>query len=458
MVKGSSATCGLGRRFAVGAALVGTVGCSSVGGDDHDGFAAETWKVIQTMQPLATEMLANPCNKLADDDNTARLGQMLFFERQWADAITVDGLSGKKGETGKVGCVNCHDPAHYFMDTRVDPATGTRTATSSGLGAPGKRNTPVMVNLGWNTWTGWTARFDWLTMHGAGAAEASTSRLSAAHYVYRKYRDEYNLAFPATPLDPALDPAAPDAARFPMAGKPKPAPTAAMPNPPDGPWEMMDPADQKIILKFMSNLGRAWEAYPRKLVTHGSPFERYMMGDRSMLTAEAKRGLELFVNKAACSDCHTGALLSDGKAHNAAVPMASGATTPDIGRFADIPATLANPFNGAGEYSDDPEAGRQKLMTLPAQDDSLKGQFRTPQLLNIAETGPYFHTGQFKTLEEVVDHYNQGGAETGFAGVKDPKLKPLMLTAPEKTDLVAFLKSLTGDAPAEEWTKDISKP
>jgi cytochrome c peroxidase len=66
-------------------------------------------------------------------------------------------------------------------------------------------------------------------------------------------------------------------------------------------------------------------------------------------------------------------------------------------------------------------------------------------LHNVEKTGPYFHTGLFNTLQEVVQHYNKGGAETGaFYGTKDPKMRPLLLTDDEVNDIVEFLKSLTG--------------
>ena len=78
--------------------------------------------------------------------------------------------------------------------------------------------------------------------------------------------------------------------------------------------------------------------------------------------------------------------------------------------------------------------------------DELVGAFRTPTLLNIAETAPYFHTGEAKTLEEVVWHYNRGGGVPGtFAGTKSARLRPLGLTEGEISDLVAFLTSLTGE-------------
>jgi cytochrome c peroxidase len=54
------------------------------------------------------------------------------------------------------------------------------------------------------------------------------------------------------------------------------------------------------------------------------------------------------------------------------------------------------------------------------------------------------HTGIFNTLDEVVEFYNQGG---GPHSNKSPKILKLNLTESEKKDLVAFLKTLTGDLP-----------
>ena len=55
------------------------------------------------------------------------------------------------------------------------------------------------------------------------------------------------------------------------------------------------------------------------------------------------------------------------------------------------------------------------------------------------------HTGQFKTLREMVEFYNDGGHPDGFVGTKDPLIVPLNLTESEIDDLVAFLGTLTGE-------------
>ena len=65
-----------------------------------------------------------------------------------------------------------------------------------------------------------------------------------------------------------------------------------------------------------------------------------------------------------------------------------------------------------------------------------------PSLRNAAHTAPYMHDGQLATLEAVVDHYSDLNLERLHAD-GETLLKPLRLTPAEKTDLVAFLRSLS---------------
>ena len=68
------------------------------------------------------------------------------------------------------------------------------------------------------------------------------------------------------------------------------------------------------------------------------------------------------------------------------------------------------------------------------------GKFKAPSLYNIELTGPYMHDGRFKTLEEVIDHYNSGGH---VAENKNAFILPLGLNSHLKKSLLAFLKTLT---------------
>ena len=84
------------------------------------------------------------------------------------------------------------------------------------------------------------------------------------------------------------------------------------------------------------------------------------------------------------------------------------------------------------------------------QQERDKGAFKTPTLRSIIETAPYMHDGAFKTLEEVIDFLNQGGGPNSHLS---PLMKPLNLNAQEKSDLIAFLKALTGEEIPFEFPK-----
>ena len=97
------------------------------------------------------------------DEDLAKFGQMIFFDKDVAEAITVAGPSGNVGEIRKVACVNCHDTP-YFTDSHL---TSPGALANNGL-VPGlshgrnylATNTGQMVNLAWNQWTLWAGTFD----------------------------------------------------------------------------------------------------------------------------------------------------------------------------------------------------------------------------------------------------------------------------------------------------------
>ena len=75
------------------------------------------------------------------------------------------------------------------------------------------------------------------------------------------------------------------------------------------------------------------------------------------------------------------------------------------------------------------------------------GKFKTPGLRNIAVTAPYMHNGMFKTLEEVLEYYNNPGKFVNSSINIDDALKTTLgLTEKEKKDIIAFLKTLTDKA------------
>jgi cytochrome c peroxidase len=155
-----------------------------------------------------------------------------------------------------------------------------------------------------------------------------------------------------------------------------------------------------------STVARAIASFERTLVSKDSPFDRWVQGDESALSLGAKRGFQIFTGKANCVACHQGGNFTDQGFHNIGL-----AGTTDPGRYAIVPVRI------------------------------LQGAFKTPTLRDVELTGPYMHNGAYRTLEQVIDHYDRGGDDKSHV---DPNMKPLGLTAQEKEDLVEFLKSLTG--------------
>lgn len=426
---------------------IAVMGCFP-GEDKIDVFTEEEFEIIKQFGPLG-DPPPMPANKYADDPVAAAFGQRLFFEKGYAGPLVIPGTGlGNVGDAGKVSCESCHDAKNYFTDTRSRP-----NATSVAIQWQG-RNSPSMVNSAYYTWGGWGGKNDSIWSHAMTVevpVNFAGNRLQYAHLIYAKYKADYEAVFP--PLDPALDPTHPDAARFPCAGKPK-----ANMDAPDGPWELMAAADRDHVMQIVANTAKAFEAYIRRLSSKNAPIDRYVAGDHDALTPAQKRGLALFIGKAACVDCHSGPTFSDQGFHNTGVPQFVGtAAAKDTGRFQDTTFAMNNAFGVAGKYSDDVAWGTEKLAILNPTDD-LKGLFRTKSLRHVEKTGPYMHNGSLATLEDVVHFYNVGGGTSGYEGTKHAAMVPLYLTSEEEADLVAFLRALTGENVAMELQQDTAGP
>ena len=79
---------------------------------------------------------------------------------------------------------------------------------------------------------------------------------------------------------------------------------------------------------------------------------------------------------------------------------------------------------------------------LHADPGGGRGDFKTPTLREIARTAPYMHDGSLNTLDDVVEFYDQGGRPNPEL---DPEIRPLRLSPNEKAQLVAFLRTLSGE-------------
>ncbi len=198
---------------------------------------------------------------------------------------------------------------------------------------------------------------------------------------------------------------------------------------------------------MLANLGKAIEAYERKINPGPARFDRYAQAvltghlgrAKTIYDGDQVAGLRLFIGAAGCIACHNGPLLTNHAFENVGVPAAPG-LPPAPGRQNGVKLVLQNEFNGAGRYSDAPGAGSAKLDTMIVHSPSLAGQFKTPSLRNVGELAPYMQAGQFATLEQVIDFYSRA---------PDPPIgrsliKPLGLTEQQKSQLIAFLQTLQG--------------
>lgn len=180
-------------------------------------------------------------------------------------------------------------------------------------------------------------------------------------------------------------------------------------------------------------------SFERTLVSINAPIDRYLRGDLSALSTEARKGYDIFTGKGKCTECHSGATLSDEKFYALHIPE-----NPDHQKDPRITATRrfvakVYQFEDYAKLAEDP--GRY-LITKDKRDWKA---FRTPTLREVARTAPYMHNGIFATLDEVIDFFDAGGGEGNAA------IKPLNLDAAEKKYLKAFLgEALSGeDAPFE---------
>ena len=190
------------------------------------------------------------------------------------------------------------------------------------------------------------------------------------------------------------------------------------------------------------DVGRAIAAFERTLVFIDSPFRRFLNGDSTAISAEAKAGWELFNGKARCAACHqmnpSNPLGTDNRFHNVGV-SARHQNFEGLAQKA-----LAALAEGVSEKKLDELAVATDLSELGrfmvTHNRSEIGAMRTPQILNVGITGPYMHDGSMATLWDVIDHYNKGGEANPFL---DGGIEPLALTEPEIDQLVALLFTMT---------------
>lgn len=365
-------------------------------------------------------------NRYADNEQAARFGQKLFFEKRLSS-------------NGQVSCATCHQPERDFTD-------GLRV----GVGvAPVGRHTMSLIGVSYSPWLFWDGRADSLWSQALGpledASEHGGTRTQYAQLVAKYYRAEYEAVFGSTTELERIS-------ELSASGGPLGNFEELQA------WEQMSEADRDAANRVFANIGKAIDAFQRRLLPQSSRFDDFVdtlaNGDRrnadKLLSATEQHGLKLFIGAADCTHCHNGPLLSNNDFHNTSIATADEGTLAE-GRARGVHRLRNAEFNCLGDYSDADENGCMELQFLKAQGSELMSAFRTPGLRNVARTAPYMHNGRFSTLEEVVDHYNT--APPSVLGQSE--LIPLALNDQEKTQLVAFLKTLDEHPPVtpDPWRR-----
>lgn len=305
------------------------------------------------------------------------LGRQLFFDPR----LSADGT---------LSCAGCHNPQLAFTDRRP---------TAEGIGRRlGSRNTPTLLNAMFNPTLFWDGRADSLEQQalqplvdenemGNRSPEQVVKRLAS----FPEYAAQFRTVF-------------------------------------GGPVTI-------------DSLAKAIASYERTLVSANSPFDRFQEGDRSAMSEQAQRGLNLFRTKARCSVCHSVnqsfPFFTDGNYRNTGV-SANVAGFESLSKQASAATHERTAFAMLNSHGGKPELGR----FLVTQSSVDVGAFRTASLRNIELTAPYFHDGSAATLSDVIRYYMRGGNQNAM---HDWELQPINLSEAEQKDLIEFLKALTSD-------------
>ncbi len=150
------------------------------------------------------------------------------------------------------------------------------------------------------------------------------------------------------------------------------------------------------------HIAEALAAFVRTVQSGDAPWDRYESGDQRAVSADVIAGYRLFTGKAQCALCHPPPLYTDFGYHDLGVSPAG----PDVGR------------------------------AMVTRREADRGKFKTPSLRSVELTAPYFHDGSAATLAEALNHLLAQTIERS-----DP---PVILTAKERAQLLAFMRALTG--------------
>lgn len=352
---------------------------------------------------------ADPTNRFADDPVAAAFGELLFNDVSF---------SGNR----RVSCASCHEERNGFTDLKP---------LGEGVARGNRRTMPIPAAI-YSPWQFWDGRADSLWAQALGPVENPLehgfTRTEVVRLLQTRYAAWYERVFGAfpgvlsTPYPQRASPLGDESAK------------AA--------WESMSAEQRAAVDLVFANFGKAIAAFERTRAIPRSRFDEYLAAlfsgrDTAVLEAEEIAGLRLFIGKGECTQCHNGPLLTNHHFANTGVPARRGLPA-DQGRSEGIRIALADPFNCRGRFSDSGGAGCDELEFAVTDGPQLIRAYKVPSLRGVAQRAPYMHAGQFRTLERVLAHYS--AAPSAPAGTSE--IEPRNLTASERRQLIAFLRSL----------------
>jgi cytochrome c peroxidase len=371
-------------------------------------FATEfTSTEISKIQKLG-RLLPTPkdeTNKLSGNTSAIEFGTLLFKDKRFS-------------KNNNMSCSTCHDSENHWTSS---------IETKLGI--------PSLWNVGHHRWFFWDGRID--TLWGQVVQpledpnEMNFSRTSFAKIISSdsQYRKIYEDLF--TELIDLKD--------FPSGAKPG-----------NELWAQMPLKSQQTVNHILINCSKAIAAFEETIKTRKTSFNIFTDGiaekdqiKMNQLSADAQKGLKLFIGKGQCKLCHSSPLFTDFEFHDIHLGLKNGQTELEPARMKGVKTLRIDPFNSLGEFSDNTKGPRAEQLTYLRLDPESIGHFKTPSLINIEHTAPYMHDDRYRTLEEVIDFYSEMKDASPLQTHKERVIKPAKFTIEEKKHLLAFLKSLS---------------
>ena len=390
-------------------------------------WSAKHMDMLKTLWIGSSKPEKDLSNAVVEHPVAISMGHKIFFDTRFS-------------ANGKISCASCHQPKHFFTDA-LDTGEGLKKVN---------RNTPTIIGASRNVWFFHDGRNDSLWSQALGPLENSLehggNRNQFAHILFSDaaLRKEYEILFGPIP-DIS------DNKRFPKNAGPVKDRTARKA------WQGMTKNDKKIITDVFVNIGKVIAAYETQLQPAPSRFDNYVKvllentnnNIQKPLSDKELNGLQLFVGKGNCTTCHSGSMFTDKGFHNISVQPRIPKKI-DWGRYTGAQNVVKSPFNCRSEYNDTPSINGVKqcdeLEYIVMDRHETFGAMKTPSLRNVNKTAPYMHAGQYKTLREVLKHYD---APPPLTSRQSALFLDIELNEKELEQLEAFLRTLDSSIDAD---------